>query len=214
MNTAKHKLYQLYQTNKDLEVFLNTSLQLSKKIKIDNSQTLHMLYKKLSNEFKDRLVTIMKVVNLNNLILLFCNMDVNMKKNSKQSQLRVKPNASNFPATKPSFKSYNSTSIKLSTIVGVAVVSPVLSTTIGTHPGPIDMSNMMRQRPILQEEKDRHNSLGLCRYYGEPGHIAINYRNSALLAIKRQVAGALMGNSMALVSYKPLLVEEKEMSLG
>ena len=36
-NTAKHKLYRLYQINKDLEVFLNTFLRLSKKIKIDDS---------------------------------------------------------------------------------------------------------------------------------------------------------------------------------
>lgn len=49
---ANHKLYQLYQTNKELEVFLNTFLQLFKKIKIDNSQALNMLYKKLSINLK------------------------------------------------------------------------------------------------------------------------------------------------------------------
>ena len=80
VDTAKHKLYQLYQTNKDLEVFLNTFLRLSKKAKIDDSQALDMLYKKLSNEFKDRLVTVRKAENLNNLILLLRNMDANMKK--------------------------------------------------------------------------------------------------------------------------------------
>ena len=43
---TKHELYQLYQTNKDLKVFLNTFLQLSKKAKIDDSQALDMLYEK------------------------------------------------------------------------------------------------------------------------------------------------------------------------
>ena len=52
VDTAKHELYQLYQINKDLEVFLNTFLQLSKKVKIDDSQALDMLYKKLSDELK------------------------------------------------------------------------------------------------------------------------------------------------------------------
>ena len=66
----------------------------------------------------------------------------------------------------------------------------------------------------MQEKKDRRNNLGLCRYCGEPGHITIDHRNSALLATKRQAAGAFMGNSMALVPYKPLPVEEKETSLG
>ena len=53
VDMAKHELYRLYQTNKDLKMFLNTFLQLSKKAKIDDSQTLDILYKKLSDEFKD-----------------------------------------------------------------------------------------------------------------------------------------------------------------
>ena len=195
-------------------MFLNTFLQLSKKAKIDDSQALDMVYKKLSDEFKDRLVTIRKAENLNDLILLLRDIDANMKKISKQSQLRVKPNASNFPVNKPPFKSYNSTFTKPSTAVRVAVVSSVPSTTIGTYPGPIDVSNVIRQELILQEEKDRRNNLGLCHYCGEPGYIAIDHRNAALLATKRQAAGAFMGKSMALVPYKPLPMEEKETSLG
>ena len=85
VGTAKHKLYRLYQTNKDMEVFLNTFLQLSKKAKIDDSQALHMLYERLSDEFKDRLINVRKAENLNNLILLLRDMDANMKKISKQS---------------------------------------------------------------------------------------------------------------------------------
>ena len=73
---------------------------------------------------------------------------------------------------------------------------------------------MIRQRPILQKEKDRHNSLSLYHYYVEPGHIAIGHRNPALLVTKRQATGAFTGNSMALVPYKPLFVEEKKKSLG
>ena len=103
-----------------------------------------MLYEKLSNEFKDRLITVKKAENLNNLILLLRNMDTNMKKISKQSQLRIKPNASSFPAIKPLFKSYNSTPTKPSTTVGIAVVSFVSSTATGTHPGPMDISNVIR----------------------------------------------------------------------
>ena len=45
-------------------------------------------------------------------------------------------------------------------------------------------------------------------------HIAIDHRKPTLLATKKQVAGALTGNSMALVLYKPLFIKEKEMSLG
>ena len=173
-----------------------------------------MLYEKLSDEFKNQLVTIRITENLNDLILLLRNMDANMKKISKKSQLRVKPNASNFPATKPLFKSYNLAPIKLSTAIGVAIVFPAPRTVIKTHPSPMDVSNVIKLGPILQEEKNRHNNLGLCRYYGKSGHIAIDHKNLTLLATKKQVAGAFTGNSMALVPYKPLSIEEKETSLG
>ena len=143
------------------------------------------MYEKLSDEFKDRLVTVKKVKNLNYLILLPWDMDANMKKISKQSQLYIKPNVSNFPTIKSPFKSYNLAPTKPSTIVRIAVISPVFNTTIGTYPGPIDMSNMIRQGPILQEEKDKRNCLGLCHYYGKPGHIAINHKNPTLLVTKR-----------------------------
>ena len=101
MSTAKHELYQLYQTEKILEVFLNTFLQLSKKAKIDDSQALDMLYEKLSDEFKDWLITVRKAKILNNPILLIRDIDANIKKISKQSQLHAKPNASNFPLPNP-----------------------------------------------------------------------------------------------------------------
>ena len=141
-------------------------------------------------------------------------MDANIKKISKRSQLCVKPNASNFPTTKSPFKSYNSAPTKPSTAVGVAVVFPAPSTATGNHPGPMDISNMIRQRPILQEEKDRHNSLGLCHYCGKPEHITINHKNPTLLATKKQAVGAFMGKLMALILYKPLSIEKKETSLG
>ena len=172
-----------------------------------------MLYEKLSDEFKDQLVTVRKTENLNDLILLLRDMDANMKKISKQSQLCIKPNVSNFPATKPPFKSYNPAPTKYSTTVGVAVVFPAPSTATRTHPGPMNVSKVIRQGPISEEEKDRHNNLGLYRYCGKPEHIAINHRNPALLATKRQAADAFTGNSMALVPYKLLSVEEKKTSL-
>ena len=193
---------------------MNTFLQLSKKAKIDDSQVLDMLYEKLSNEFKNRLVTVKKAENLNDLILLLCNMDANLKKISKQFQLRVKPNVSNFPATKLSFKSYNSAPTKPSIAVGVAVVSPAPSTATGTHSSPMDMFNVIRRGPILQKENDRCKNLDLYRYCGKPRHIAIDHKNPALVATKRQAAGAFTGSLMVLIPNKPLFMEEKETSLG
>ena len=125
-----------------------------------------MLYEKFSDEFKDRLITVRKAENLNDLILLLSDMDANMKKISKQFQLRIKPNTSSFLAIKPLFRSYNSTPTKPSTTVGVAVVFLISSTATGTYLGPMDVSNAIRRGPISQEEKNSYNSPGLCRYYG------------------------------------------------
>ena len=119
--TTKHELYRLYQTNKDLEVFLNTFLRLQKKAKIDDSQALDMLYEKLSDEFKDRLVTIKRAENLNDLIISLRDIDANVKKISKQSHLRAKPatlTTSTTSAIKPPFKTINSAKPSASVVAG------------------------------------------------------------------------------------------------
>lgn len=168
----------------------------------------------MSDKFKDWLVTVKKTENLNYLILSLCYINANMKKICKQSELYVKPNISSISAIKPLFKLYNSAPTKFSTTVGVAVFSPISNNITGTHPGSLDMSNVIRQRPISQEEKDKRNNLGLCYYCKEPGHIAIDHTNPTLLATKKQATGTLTGNLIALVLYKPLFVEEKEIFLG
>ena len=207
--TAKHELYRLYQTNKDLEVFLNTFLRLQKRAKVDESQALDMLSEKLSDEFKDRLVTVKKPSSLNELITTLRDIDANVKRISKQSHLRAKWANPVTSATKPPFKTANSTPVKPTT--SVTVTAPALSTATGTHPGPMDVSTAVRKGPISQEEKDRRNRLGLCRYCGEPGHIAIDHKDPTLLASKRQAAG-ITNNSMALVPYTPPPATERESS--
>lgn len=138
-------------------------------------------------------------------------MDVNIKKISKQSQLRAKPNVSNFYTTKPLFKFYNSAPNKPSTAIEVAA-SPVSSIATGTHLGPMNLFNVMKQGPILHKEKDICNNRGLFRYCDELGYIVIDHRNPVWLAIKKQAPSVLTGNTIALVLYKSLCVEEKETS--
>ena len=195
-------------------MFFNTFLRLSNKAKIDDSQALDILYEKLSDEFKDRLIIIKKIENLNNLILFLHIIDTNMKKINKQSQLRIKSNASNFLAIKPSFKSFKSASTELFTIVRRAVISLISNTVTKTHRGPMNVTIMIRQRLILQKEKNRRNKINLYYYYNKLEFIAIDHRNPTLLATQRQVAGVFIGNLITLVLYKPLFVKEKNVSLG
>lgn len=127
VGTAKHELYHLYQTNKNLEVFLNIFLRLQKKARIDDSQALDMLNEKLSNEFKDCFVIVKKANSLGNLITFLRDIDANVKRINKQSYLCAKQNTPATTTIKPPFKTANSapvpTPTKLSTSVGVTVTS-------------------------------------------------------------------------------------------
>ena len=79
VGTVKHEMYRLYQANKDLEVFLNTFLVLAKKAKFDEQQTLDLLYEKLSDEFKNLLVTKKRQTNFDDLVKKLRGMDASMK---------------------------------------------------------------------------------------------------------------------------------------
>lgn len=112
-------------------------------------------------------------------------MGAHIKKINKQSQLRIKLNASNAPAIKPLFKSYNLAPTNLLIAIKVVVIFFVLSAITKTYSGPINMSNVIRERLILQEKKIRYNNLGLCRYYNKPKHIAIDQKNLTLLTTQK-----------------------------
>lgn len=94
------------------------------------------------------------------------------------------------------------------------VIFFVTSIATRTYLGLIDMSNMIKQRPLLQEEKDRYNSLSLCRYNCKLKYIAIDHKNSALLTTKKQAADTFTSNLMALIPYKPFFIKEKEIFLS
>ena len=156
VGTAKHELYRLYQANKDLEVFLNTFLVLAKKAKLEESQVLDLLYKKLSDEFKSLLVTKKKQTNLTDLIKKLRSMDSSIKIINQQK--RPTPsivNTATKPSTKPS--TYQQT-VRFAPVAPTTVTStlPTLlpSTSTGTHAGPMDVSSV-KQGPLLTEEKKR-----------------------------------------------------------
>ena len=208
VGTAKHELYRLYQANKDLEVFLNTFLVLAKKAKLDDSYTLDLLYKKLNDEFKNLLVTKKKQTNLNDLIKKLRSMDASMKIISQQKRPTSSP--VNTHAAKPT--TYQQTirfvpqPTKLAAVAPTTTVtmsSTLPSTATGTHARPIDVSSV-RRGPLTTEEKKQRNKLGLCRYCGQPGHIAIDHKDPNTLLAKRRAAGihemtmALSSNTIAL----------------
>ena len=208
VGTAKHKLYRLYQANKDLEVFLNTFLVLAKKAKLDDLQTLDLLYEKLSDEFKTLLVTKKKQINLADLIKKLRSIDASMKIISQQKQPTPtvnNPKLTSQPSTRfaPQTTRFASAA-PTTTVTTSSTTLPTLlpSTATGTHAGPMDVSSV-RRGPLSAEEKKRRNKLGLCQYCGQPGHIAMDHRDPNTLQAKHRAAGihemtmALSSNTVA-----------------
>ena len=181
VGTAKHKLYRLYQANKDLEVFLNTFLVLAKKAKLDDSHTLDLLYKKLSDEFKSLLVTKKKQTNLDNLIKKLCSMDASMKIiNQRKRPTPSTVNTASKPSTKPSTYQQTTRFAPAAPAAVTTTTSTLSSTATGTHSRPMDVSSV-RRGPLSTKEKERWNKLGLCRYCGQPGHIAKDHSDPSTL---------------------------------
>ena len=208
VGTAKHELYRLYQANKDLEVFLNTFLVLAKKAKLDDSHTLDLLYERLSDEFKNLLVTKKKQTNLDDLIKKLRSMDASMKIISQ----RKKPTSSpvNTHAAKPTTYQQTTRFVPQPTRLAAAAPTTTVTTSLslsstatGTHAGPMDVSSAGKRGPLTTEEKERRNKLGLCQYCGQPGHIALDHRDHNTLQAKRRAAGihkmtmALLSNTIA-----------------
>ena len=50
------------------------------------------------------------------------------------------------------------------------------------------MSYANKQGLLTAEKKERRNKLGLCRYCGQPGHIAIDHQDASTLQAKHCAA--------------------------
>lgn len=208
VNIAKHDFYKLRQTNKNLEVFLNSFLRLQNKACISNKQPIDHVYKKLSNEVRVHLVIFPTKTDLSALITFLQEIDSNLKILAKSFYINKNTATSPTSVSKPLSKTLNSASAKPLTSVKVTVTARALSTSTRTHFDHIDVLTAIYKEPISQEEKKCHNRLGLCYYWSEPGHIAIYHKNPATLATKKQATG-ITNHLMALVLYVSLIEEKK-----
>ena len=220
--TARRALIALYQTNKRFEHFWAEFHRLAQKAGMDSATTLEYLKDRLSNEIKDRLVniddtsmdlaTFVKVVQrISTKLEILGKNRTNVNSNSA--------NRANFINTKPT-QQITRFVLQPTRFVVAAPTSTTTTTTssslpstaTGTHAGPMDMSSV-RRGPRTIEEKERHNKLGLCRYCGQPGHIAIDHKDPNTLLAKRRAAG-IHEMTMALSSNNTPSLSENTQSLS
>ena len=150
VGTAKHKIYQLYQANKDLEVFLNTFLVLAKKTKFDDNQTLDLLYEKFNNEFKNFFVTKKRQTNLDDLIKKLRGIDASMKIISQRKwpafSTNSKPSTFSTSNPKPAYQQSSQPAPN-------AASSSIPSTASGTHARLTDVLDIGKKNPCQMKRK-------------------------------------------------------------
>ena len=144
---------------------MNTFFVLAKKAKLNDLQTLDLLYEKLSDEFKTLFVTKKKQTNLADLIKKLRSMDASMKIINQQKRPTPStintPKPTSQPTTNfaPQTTRFASAPIVLTTTTTTTSSMPFTAT--GTHSGPMDVSSVKRG-PLSVEEKEQRDKLGLC----------------------------------------------------
>ena len=111
-------------------------------------------------------------------------MDVSMKIINQRKQPTSTHTVSSKPTHQPTTRF-----VPVAPPTTVTTTTSLPSTASGTHSGPMDMSFAGKRRPLTAEEKERRNKLGLCRYCGQPGHIAKDHNDVNTLQAKRRAAG-------------------------
>ena len=113
-----------------------------------------------------------------------------------QTNINSNTNCANFNInTKPSYYKPN---IYQSTTRFAAILFTITATTLllfsllftatGIHLEPIDMLYAGKQRPLNEKGKKRWNKLCLCRYCGQPNHMAKNHNDASKLQAKHCAA--------------------------
>lgn len=93
------------------------------------------------------------------------------------------------------------------------IIFSIPSIVTETHFNLINTSNMIKKSLILQEKKDRCNSLGLYYYYWKLEYIVIDYKNPALIVTKKLTANVFINNLITLMFNKLFSIKEKKIFL-
>ena len=195
--TARRAVIALYQTNKRFEHFWAEFHRLAQKAGMDAETTLEYLKDQLFNEIKDQLVNINdSSMDLATFVKVVQGISTKLDILGKTHRSNANPitNCANFANTKPTSQQttrFVPQATRFAPAAPAAVTTTTFtlpSTATGTHAGPMDMSSV-RRGPLTTEEKEQRNKLGLCRYCGQPGHIARDYNDSNTLLAKRRAAG-------------------------
>lgn len=188
---------------------MNIFLVLAKKAKLDDNQTLDLLYEKLSDKFKSLLVTKKRQTNLGDLIKKLRSMDASMKVISQRK--RPAASAANTVNSKPVFTSSGKSTYQQvsqsASMTSVTTSTSASSTATGSHSRPMDLSSGDWRGPLSEEKKKRRNKLGLCKHCGQAGHIARDHSDPNTLLAKRRAAGI---NEMTVSPAPPIPASSSE----
>ncbi|MCJ1471206.1 hypothetical protein MMC07_009854 [Pseudocyphellaria aurata] len=163
--TTRQSLIALYQINKRWETFWSEFHPLGQQAGMESAMQLKYLKDRLSSKIKAQLVNVnYKKMELNKFVNVVQNIATNLKVLNKNPRT----NSAQCTDAKASLsRTYSAPAI----LTVNTTVASIPSTASGTHAGPMDVLSV-RRGPLSVEEKEQRNWLNLCRYCGQPRHIA------------------------------------------
>ena len=190
--TACRAVIALYQTNKRFEHFWAEFHKLAQKAGIDSATTLEYLKDCFSNEIKDRLVNIDNTnIDLATFVKVVQGISTKLEILGKN---RTNANSNTNRSTTINAKPTYQQAVRFAPVTPPTTITTntsLPSTATSTHTGPMDVSFAGKQEPLTAEEKEQRNKLGLCRYCGQPGHIAKDHNDASTLHAKPCAAGLM-----------------------
>ena len=163
--TARTKLHQLKQTNKEFESFLGEFQRLAVKSETSEDHLRDILLDNISKELKNRVFFIIPIpIDYHNLVELLRTLDYQARSIGSLYNFYPRTNVhigSNAP------RALSHTTVP---VPKVSVTTTVPSTASGTHLGLMNILGSVRR--VSLEKRERRHRLGLYHYCGEEGYIA------------------------------------------
>ena len=155
-STAIEKLSTIRQVNREVAIYIAEFMQYARDTEWDDATLRNMFERGLSEEIRDRLITVDTPKDYVEFITYIRVLDSKIQQHERHKR---KHQTRTPTARAPSASTTTPT---------MTETSRSTTTATGTQAGPMDLS--ANRKKLTREEIKRRMDLGLCRYCGEPGH--------------------------------------------
>ena len=224
--TARRKIINCSQDNRDFEDFWSYLHRNAKQVKLSDAQILLYLRNKLNSEIINQLVNILDMSNeLHAYVEKIRKLNVRMKEAKKKDARRLYRNSAqniiiainnsfriNITARNAAsiFKSSNSSVSSSKSAFIRAVTASEFSNFIvvsDTHSSLMNFSSSSKRDSLIQKERKYRRKNNLCNYCEEFDHFVANHQNSATLNAKKRAYNLRLASAQMTSHYIDIIDE-------